>query len=313
LKTLEIITSAFNEEECLPELFTRIKKVMESEKNYNWRLTVIDNGSFDNSWKIIKNQTLLDENITGIRMSRNFSLDSAFTCGLDLATSDIIIVLTSDLQDPPEQIPSLLRLFESGADQVVARIKSREQVPFMRKVFSKIFYFVANKMTEGMLPKSVSDFRLMNKDVYTSIRNMRESHRFFRGIAAWVGFKTEYIEIERPNRFAGNSKWLKTSLTSILLHASRSILAYSSIPLVWITFAGLIVSFFSFFSLIILVILWQFNKVPFDGYGTIVGIIVLGFSITMFSIGILAQYIGLIYEEVKGRPLYIIAEKSTKS
>ena len=313
MKTLEIVTSAFNEEECLPELFTRIKKVLESEKDYNWKLTVIDNGSFDNSWKIIKNQTLLDENITGIKMSRNFSLDSAFTCGLDMATADIVIVLTSDLQDPPEQIPNLLRLYESGADQVVVRIKSREQVPFMRKVFSKIFYFVANKMTEGMLPKSVSDFRLMNKDVYTSIRNMRESHRFFRGIAAWVGFKTEYIEIERPNRFAGNSKWLKTSLTSILLHASRSILAYSSVPLVWITFAGLIISFFSFFSLIILVTLWQFNKVPFDGYGTIVGIIVLGFSITMFSIGILAQYIGLIYEEVKGRPLYIIAEKSTKS
>jgi dolichol-phosphate mannosyltransferase len=142
---------------------------------------------------------------------------------------------------------------------------------------------------------------------------MRESHRFFRGIAAWVGFKTEYIEIERPNRFAGDSKWLKTSLTSILLHASKSILAYSSVPLVWITFAGLIISFFSFFSLIILTILWQFNKVPFDGYGTIVGIIILGFSITMFSIGILAQYIGLIYEEVKGRPLYIVAEKSTKS
>ena len=313
MKTLEIVTSAFNEEECLPELFTRIKKVLESEKDYNWKLTVIDNGSFDNSWKIIKNQTLIDKNITGIRMSRNFSLDSAFTCGLDMATADIVIVLTSDLQDPPEQIPNLLRLYESGADQVVVRIKSREQVPFMRKVFSKIFYFVANKMTEGMLPKSVSDFRLMNKNVYTSIRNMRESHRFFRGIAAWVGFKTEYIEIERPNRFAGNSKWLKTSLTSILLHASRSILAYSSVPLVWITFAGLIISFFSFFSLIILVTLWQFNKVPFDGYGTIVGIIVLGFSITMFSIGILAQYIGLIYEEVKGRPLYIIAEKSTKS
>jgi glycosyltransferase involved in cell wall biosynthesis len=313
LKTLEIVTSAFNEEECLPELFTRIKKVMVAEKDYDWKLTVIDNGSFDNSWKIIKKQTLLDENITGIKMSRNFSLDSAFTCGLDMATSDIVIVLTSDLQDPPEQIPSLLRLYESGADQVVVRIKSREQVPIMRKVFSKIFYFVANKMTEGMLPKSVSDFRLMNKDVYTSIRNMRESHRFFRGIAAWVGFKTEYIEIERPNRFAGDSKWLKTSLTSILLHASKSILAYSSVPLVWITFAGLIISFFSFFSLIILTILWQFNKVPFDGYGTIVGIIILGFSITMFSIGILAQYIGLIYEEVKGRPLYIVAEKSTKS
>ncbi len=313
MKTLEIVTSAFNEEECLPELFTRIKKVMVAEKDYDWKLTVIDNGSFDNSWKIIKKQTLLDENITGIKMSRNFSLDSAFTCGLDMATSDIVIVLTSDLQDPPEQIPSLLRLYESGADQVVVRIKSREQVPIMRKVFSKIFYFVANKMTEGMLPKSVSDFRLMNKDVYTSIRNMRESHRFFRGIAAWVGFKTEYIEIERPNRFAGDSKWLKTSLTSILLHASKSILAYSSVPLVWITFAGLIISFFSFFSLIILTILWQFNKVPFDGYGTIVGIIILGFSITMFSIGILAQYIGLIYEEVKGRPLYIVAEKSTKS
>ncbi len=313
MKTLEIITSAFNEEECLPELFIRIKEVMTAETSYAWKLIVIDNGSFDNTWKIIKNHTSNNSNVTGIRMSRNFTLDSAFTCGLDNATSDIIIILTSDLQDPPEQIPNLLRLYESGADQVVVKIKSRHQVPLVRRVFSRVFYYVANRMTEGMLPKSVSDFRLMNKKVYTSISQMRESHRFFRGIASWVGFKTEYLEIDRPNRFAGNSKWLRTPLTAILLHASRSIFAYSSVPLVWITFAGLIISFFSFFSLVTLSVLWQFNKVPFDGYGTIVGIIVLGFSITMFSIGILAQYIGLIYEEVKGRPLYIVAEKTTTS
>ncbi len=313
MKTLEIITSAFNEEECLPELFIRIKEVMTAENSYAWKFIVIDNGSFDNTWKIIKNHSSNNSNVTGIRMSRNFTLDSAFTCGLDNATSDIVIILTSDLQDPPEQIPNLLRLYESGADQVVVKIKSRHQVPLIRRVFSRVFYYVANKMTEGMLPKSVSDFRLMNKKVYTSISQMRESHRFLRGIASWVGFKTEYLEIDRPNRFAGNSKWLKTPLTAILLHASRSILAYSSVPLVWITFAGLIFSFFSFFSLVTLAVLWQFSKVPFDGYGTIVGLIVLGFSITMFSIGILAQYIGLIYEEVKGRPLYIVAEKTTTS
>lgn len=310
--SLEIITSAFNEEECLPELFNRLEIVMAEEKDYDYRILVIDNGSFDKTWEFIKSVVKKDRRVRGYRMSRNFALDAAFTCGLDHATSDIAIIMTSDLQDPPEAIPQLLRKYEEGFDQVLVKITSRDSVPFTRKILSKLFYRIASRMTEGMLPESVSDFRLVNRKTYEAIRRMRESHRFLRGLGSWVGFRTTQIELERPPRFAGQSKWLGMSLTAVVAQASRSILAYSATPLLWVSMLGILLSAFSFITLVCLAIFWVVSGVPFAGFGTIVSLIFLGFSLTMLCIGILAQYLGLVYEEVKQRPLYIVTEMTAK-
>ena len=310
MPSLDIITSAYNEEECLPELFRRIYNVMTGESEYDFRLIVIDNGSVDRTWELICHESERNNKVVGIRMSRNFSLDSAFTCGLDYATADVAIVMTSDLQDPPEAIPQLLRKFEEGYDQVLAKILKRESVPVLRRLLSKIFYKLAKAMTSGMLPESVSDFRLVNKRTYSAIRRLRESHRFLRGLGAWVGFKTSHIEIERPPRFAGESKWLGMSFFRVVGVASKSILAYSAQPLAWVSIIGLSMSALSIFGLFLLVIFWVIFGVPFAGFGSLIGVMVLGFSLTMFAIGILAQYLGLIYEEVKQRPLYLVTETS---
>ena len=310
MPSLDIITSAYNEEECLPELFKRINKVMRGESEYDFRLIVIDNGSIDRTWDLICRESEINNKVVGVRMSRNFSLDSAFTCGLDYANADVAIVMTSDLQDPPEAIPQLLRKFEEGYDQVLAKILKRESVPLLRRLLSKIFYKLAKAMTSGMLPESVSDFRLVNKRTYSAIRRLRESHRFLRGIGAWVGFKTTNIDIERPPRFAGESKWLGMSFFRVVGVASKSILAYSAQPLAWVSILGLSMSALSIFGLFVLVIFWIIFGVPFAGFGSLIGVMVLGFSLTMFAIGILAQYLGLIYEEVKQRPLYLVTETS---
>jgi glycosyltransferase involved in cell wall biosynthesis len=307
-QTVDIITSAYNEEECLPELFNRLQKIFLSEQNYSFRVIVIDNGSSDSTWNLISQINMSDSRFVGLRMSRNFSLDAAFTCGLDNAISDVAIIMTSDLQDPPERIPDLLREYEKGFDQVLVRIVKRGSVPLMRRILSSVFYKIASKMTGGMLPESVSDFRLVSKKTYKAIRQLRESHRFLRGIGSWVGFSTTQIEIERPPRFAGESKWLGISLIGIIAHASRSIFAYSAAPLLWLSGAGVVMSLLSFLFVTILSITWLLSGVPFAGFGTIVGLIFLGFSLTMLAIGILAQYLGLIYEEVKQRPLYILSE-----
>jgi dolichol-phosphate mannosyltransferase len=311
MPSLDIITSAYNEEECLPELFRRINNVMIVESKYDFRLIVIDNGSIDKTWEVICHESEKSGKVVGIRMSRNFSLDAAFTCGLDYATADVAIIMTSDLQDPPEAIPQLLRKFEEGYDQVLAKILKRESVPVLRRLMSKIFYKLANAMTSGMLPESVSDFRLVNKRTYSAIRRLRESHRFLRGLGAWVGFRTSHIEIERPPRFAGESKWLGLSFFRVVGVASKSILAYSAQPLAWVSILGLSMSILSIFGLILLIMFWIVFGVPFAGFGSLIGVVVLGFSLTMFSIGILAQYLGLIYEEVKQRPLYLVTETST--
>ncbi|MEI9907406.1 MAG: hypothetical protein WDO06_05465 [Actinomycetota bacterium] len=154
----------------------------------------------------------------------------------------------------------------------------------------------------------MSDFRLVNKKTYEAIRRLRENHRFLRGLGSWVGFKTTEIELERPARFAGESKWLGMSLFAVIAHASRSILAYSATPLLWVSVLGIFLSIFSVFAVFGLAIFWIISGVPFAGFGSIISLIFLGFSLTMLCIGILAQYLGLIYEEVKQRPLYILTE-----
>ena len=308
--TVDLITSAFNEEDCISELFERISNVMATESNYTYRILIIDNGSQDSTWEIIKAESERNSNIVGIRMSRNFSLDSAFTCGIDYANADIAIVMASDLQDPPEAIPLLLRKFEEGYDQVLVKINKRASVPLLRRILSKLFYRLARSMTSGMLPESVSDFRLINRRTYSAIRQLRESHRFLRGLGAWVGFNTTFIEIDRPPRFAGRSKWLGMSIFKVVGLASKSILAYSAQPLAWVSVLGLSLSLLSIFGLTLLALFWLVFGVPFAGFGSLIGVVVLGFSLTMLCIGILAQYVGLIYEEVKRRPLYLITETS---
>jgi dolichol-phosphate mannosyltransferase len=307
-KTVDVITSAFNEEDCLPELFNRLNVIAEQENNYDFRFIVIDNGSQDRTWDLIKDIQESDNRYSGIKMSRNFTLDAAFTCGLDHAKSDIAIIMTSDLQDPPEAIPLLLRQFESGYDQVLAKITNRGTVPLLRRKLSESFYKIANFMTGGMLPESVSDFRLVSRKCYEAIRTLRESHRFLRGLGSWVGFKTTNIEIERPPRFAGESKWLGTSLIRVVIHGFQSIFAYSTLPLAWVSIFGVFASLGSLLSLAVLTSMWILLGVPFAGFGSIIAAIVLCFSITILVLGVIAQYIGLIYEEVKRRPLYLISE-----
>lgn len=308
MKTIDIITSAYNEEDCLPELFSRLEKVAGSEENYSFHFIVIDNGSSDRTWQIIKDRQKTDSRYTGIRMSRNFSLDSAFTCGLDRAEADLAIIMTSDLQDPPECIPDLLRAHELGYEQVLAKVVDRGTVPAVRRFLSHVFYRLANAMTGGMLPKSVSDFRLVSRKCYEAIRSLRESHRFLRGLGSWVGFETTYIEIKRPPRFAGESKWLGVSLIRSILLGFQGIFAYSTLPLAWVSIFGVFMSLVSVVSLVGLTISWIVFGVPFAGFGSIVAAIVLCFSITILILGVIAQYISLIYEEVKRRPLYLVAE-----
>lgn len=313
MQKLDIITSAFNEEECLPEFFLRVANVMADETQYSWRILVFDNGSSDATWPVIQKFANLNSQIIGYRMSRNFSLDSALTSGIDRAEGDLCILMCSDLQDPPEIIPRLLREYENGFEQVLVKVTKREEVPFLRRLLSKLFYRSAKWMSDGMLPEMVSDFRLLSRTAYESIRQMRESHRFLRGLGAWIGFRTTQIEIERPPRFAGESKWLRSSLISVIDHALKSIYSHSSKPLTWVAYLGAGLSGLSFVFVVVMSAIWIFGTPPFAGFGTIVGLIALGFSLTIFCIGILAQYMGLIFDEVKQRPLYIIAETSKRN
>ena len=308
MKSVAIITSAYNEADCLPEFFRRIDEVFSHELNYDYKVIIADNASTDDTWDIISEAAQVNSKIHANRMSRNFSFDAALRSGLDNCHSDIAIIMTSDLQDPPEVIPKLLRQYELGYEQVLVKITSRDSVPIVRRILSTIFYKLAHNITNGLLPDSVSDFRLLSKKVYKTISLLKENHSFLRGLGAWVGFKTTTVRISRPPRFAGESKFLKSSLISTIVSSFRSLLAFSSKPLVWISILGFSLSTIFFILLIVLSIIWFTAGVPFAGFGSIIGLIGLGFSLILLCLGIIAQYIGLIYEEVKKRPIYIISE-----
>lgn len=312
-RSLDIITSALNEEDCLPEFYTRIEKVMSAHPEYEWRLILCDNGSDDSSWKIISNLASDSSRVLGIRMSRTFTLDSAFTMGIDLADASAVVIMASDLQDPPEVIHEFLRKYEEGYEQVVAKVVSRQEVPFIRRNLASAFYLIANKATNIMIPRGVSDFRLLSKRAYQATQKMRERNRFLRGLIAWTGFRTAIVEIDRPARYAGGSKYEKIPISKTLKWAISAILSHTSTPLIFISTMGFILSAISITFTMISSLIWIFKGVPFAGFGTIVGVVLIGFSLTMLAVGIIAQYIALIYEEVKGRPLYLIAERTDEN
>jgi glycosyltransferase involved in cell wall biosynthesis len=309
-RSLEIVTSALDEEECLPELFDQISKVMRSHPDYDWKIIICDNGSSDSTWEVIKELSLKSSRVLGVRMSRTFPLDAAFTMGIDLAESDSVIIMASDLQDPPEVIHEFLRKYEEGYEQVVAKVISRQHVPFIRRTLSNLFYVIANKATNNLIPRGVSDFRLLSRPAYLATQKMREKNRFLRGLIAWTGFRTAIVEIERPERFAGDSKFTKIPLFPVIKWAISSILSHTSAPLSSLAVIGFVLSGLSILATTIASVFWIFSGVPFAGFGTLFGVILLGFSLTMFAIGIIAQYVALIYEEVKARPIYLIAERT---
>jgi dolichol-phosphate mannosyltransferase len=309
-KFLEIITSAYNEEECVKELFSRIERVMQDHLNYDWRIIFCDNNSTDRTWELIQELSVETGKVLGVRMSRTFTLDSAFTMGLDIATGDAVVIMASDLQDPPEVIHSFIEKYEEGYEQVVAKVVRRDHVPFVRRVLSNWFYNLANKLTGNLIPRGVSDFRFLSRPAYLAARKMQEKNRFLRGLIAWTGFKTATIEIERPARFAGDSKFTDIPIRTVMTWAVSAILAHTTAPLIGLSVVGFVFSFISIFATTVFSIFWFISGVPFAGFGTIVGIVTLGFSLIMLSIGILAHYLALVYNEVKARPIYLVAERT---
>lgn len=305
-KLISIIIPAYNEEECVDELARRLKKVCESESKYDFQIVIVENGSVDSTWVKLKKIADTDARFTIIQLSRNFRMDGGLTAGLEIVSGDACVLMTADLQDPPEMIHQFLRLWEDGWENIYGVLTKREGTGPIRTMNSKLFYWVAGKLTDGRIPKNASDFRLVDKKVYETVREMSERNRFVRGLFAWVGFKSIGLPMERPPRFGGKSN---AHTFGVIDLAFKGIFANSYKPLKLISISGILLSGISFLALIPLAFLWIFKGVPFAGFGTIVSfsLLVLGFLSLM--LGILSEYVGLIYEEVKARPNYIISNR----
>ena len=305
-KLVSVIVPAFNEESCIDELARRLKIVFSKNEKYDFEALIIENGSTDRTWEILKAINVKDPRFKVIRLARNFRMDGGITAGLNFAKGDAVVFMTADLQDPPELISEFIKKWEDGFENVYMQVSKRVGTGPLRTFNSKAFYWLAGKLTDNRIPKNVSDFRLLDRKVYEAVRGMNERNRFVRGLVAWVGFRSVGVEAERPERFGGESK--AHSLKVIDL-AFKGIFSHSYVPLKLITMTGVALSLISFVSLLVWMIVWITSGVPFAGFGTIVSLAVLAFGTLTFMLGIIAEYLGLIYEEVKGRPNFIVAEQ----
>lgn len=304
-KLISIVVPAFNEEECIEELARRLTEVMDGLFNYEFEALIVENGSTDKTWSLLQNIAASDNRFKPIRLSRNFGMDGGVTAGLELATGDACVIMTADLQDPPELIAEFVEKWEAGYENIFMIVEKRSSSNILRRVNSKLFYFIADRLTGGLIPKDVSDFRLVDRKVYETVRTMHERNRFVRGLFAWVGFRSIGIKHQRPARFSGESK---ARLSTVLRLAKHGILSFSDIPLRFITWFGLICSGLALGTMVIFAILKFVIGTPFAGFATIVTIVLFFFGLLSFMIGILAEYVAMIHSEVKNRPNFIIAE-----
>ena len=305
-RLISVVIPAYNESACVDELARRLQALMTVESQYDFEIIVVENGSVDDTWQKLNVIHDADERFKILQLARNFRMDGGLTAGLAFATGDAAVVMTADLQDPPELISEFLRKWEEGYENIYMVVSERQGTGPLRTFNSKAFYWLANKLTEGAIPRNASDFRLVDRGVYEAVNQMQERNRFVRGLFAWAGYRSIGISHERPPRFGGESKAYSMTVLDL---AFKGIFAHSYVPLRLITVTGLSVSALSIILLVVYTLKFIFFGVPFAGFGTLVGFILLLFGLLFSMIGVLSEYVGLIYEEVKQRPNYIVRRK----
>lgn len=286
------------------EFYRRMSAVMQSTGE-DWELILVDDGSQDGSTEIIRKLATEDEHVRPVIFARNFGHQIAVTAGLDYSRGKAVAIIDSDLQDPPEVILDLIAKWREGYEVVYAVRAEREGETAFKLWTASLFYRLIDKITDVKIPMDTGDFRLMDRRVVDVMNRMREHHRFLRGMSAWVGFKQVGVPYNRMARFSGSTKYPFRKMLKLALTA---ITGFSYLPLQLATFLGFIAAGLSLLAGIIVIIMRAITGAAFLGQAsTLIAVLFLG-GVQLISLGILGEYIGRIYDEVKGRPLYIVRE-----
>ncbi|MCA2938616.1 MAG: glycosyltransferase [Microcystis aeruginosa Ma_QC_Ca_00000000_S207] len=300
-----LIIPIYNEEETIPELYRRVSDIMDSLDD-SVELILINDGSGDRSLNLMRELQERDARVCYISFARNFGHQAAVTAGLNFARGQVIVVLDADLQDPPELIPKMIESWQAGYHVVYAQRTKRKKESWFKRLTAYVFYRLLQQLADVDIPADTGDFCLMDRQVVDVLNSMPERNRYIRGLRAWIGFRQTAVKFERDPRFAGEVKY--TFKKSLAL-AINSLVSFSKIPLRLSTYLGLFSALIALF-MALLVLYWRLQQPesPVTGLATIlIAVFFLG-SVQLISIGILGEYIGRIYEEVKGRPAYTIAE-----
>lgn len=301
---ISIIAPVYNEEPVLDRLYDRISAVMDGA-GHNWELILVDDGSRDKSAEIIAQLHARDNRVRGISFSRNFGFQIAVTAGLDHARGDAIVLTDADLQDPPEVIPEMITKWNEGYDVVYGVRSSREGETWFKKWSASAFYTLIDSITGIDIPRNTGDFRLMDRRVVNAILGMKERNRFLRGMVPWVGYKQIGVHYERAARYAGESKF--SSVKRMLPFAIDAITSFSHFPLQLATYFGFFIAALSLVAIVaVIAVRLSMGGEQLLGQATTLVVVLFLGGIQLISLGIIGEYLGRIYDEVKGRPLYLI-------
>lgn len=302
--TISIVAPCYNEAVTLPEFYRRVSETMQT-LGETWELILVDDGSEDNAAAILRELAHKDPHVRPVIFARNFGHQLAVTAGLDYSRGQAVVIIDSDLQDPPEVIPQLIDEWRKGYEIVYARRTEREGETWFKLFTASLFYRLIYRITDVNIPLDTGDFRLLDRKVVNVINQMRERHRFLRGMSIWVGFRQTGVPYKRAARFAGETKY---PLRKMIKFASDAITGFSYFPLQLATYLGFLAAGLSILAIPVVIAMRMAGSQAFYGQATtLIAVLFLG-GVQLIFLGVLGEYIGRIYDEARGRPLYIVRE-----
>ena len=304
MKKITILIPCFNEEASLPFLYSHLKDII-SDDNYEWEVFFINDGSKDRTLSIIKDYSAVDSRIKYVSLSRNFGKENAMMAGFDFASGNCMIIMDADLQHPPQLIPEMIKYWEQGFEDVYARRKDRKTDGWLRRKLTFLYYKLLQSATNVDILPNVGDFRLLDRKCIDALKQLRETERYTKGMYCWIGFNKKEIEFEVAERVAGKSSF---SFRKLIKLAMQGLTSFSTLPLKLSTYLGLFMSFISFILLLVYFIKALLYGDPVAGFPTIITVVLLLGGLQLLFLGIIGEYIGRIFNETKGRPIYLISE-----
>jgi polyisoprenyl-phosphate glycosyltransferase len=302
--TYSFVIPVYNEEEVLPELRNRLVSVMDNLDG-SAEVVLVDDGSRDNSYPLMLELNALDPRFKAVHFSRNFGKEVAVSAGLDLATGDAVVLLDADLQDPPELVIEMAARWREGYDMVYAKRDRRINETWFKRTSSRLFYRTLRRISDVDVPLDVGDFRLVDRRALDAFRSMRERNRYVRGMFGWIGFRQIGVSYVRPGRFAGTTKW---PLAKLVRLAFDGIVGFSTAPLRMVLQIGFFVSIFSFVAGIGAIVIKLSGMYASSGWASITVLMSFIGGVQLTVLGVVGEYVGRIYDEVKQRPLYLVRE-----
>lgn len=310
MRKITLVIPCYNEEVALPRLMEAIEAVFQSEEMRKWNcdyeMLLVDDGSRDETLKVIRRYAQQDEKVRYISFSRNFGKEAAMYAGLSEARGDYVAVMDADMQDPPSLLPDMMALLEDGDyDCVATRRVDRKGEPPIRSFFARMFYKIINKISDADIVDGARDFRLMRREMVDAIVSMKEYNRFSKGIFGWVGFKTCWLSYENVERVAGETKW---NFWKLFKYSIDGIVNFSQVPLSLVSLMGCLFTLVAVVMILFVIIRWLIFGDPVAGWPSLVCLILFISGLQFFCIGIMSQYIAKTYMEIKRRPHYFVRE-----